>query len=184
MLGAVLSALVLWVVSGLAAPAPETVRSVVVVALAVTGVLRDAGLVRFPLPQNARQVPREVLTDNVARGSLRFGFEMGTGVRTSLPMIVADEMEADWARVRIVQAPGDEAKYGNQDTDGSRSVRHYLMPMREVGAAARAMLEAAAFSPVRALVRPTRKPDAVNDELMATVTRLAPALPQVAELFE
>jgi hypothetical protein len=47
-----------------------------------------------------------------------------------------------------------------------------------------AMLEAAAFSPVRALVRPTRKPDAVNDELMATVTRLAPALPQVAELFE
>ena len=70
--------------------------------------------------------------------------EMGTGVRTSLPMVVADEMEADWARVRIVQAPGDEAKYGNQDTDGSRSVRHYLMPMREVGAAARAMLEAAA----------------------------------------
>ena len=70
--------------------------------------------------------------------------EMGTGVRTSLPMIVADEMEADWARVRIQQAPGDEAKYGNQDTDGSRSTRHYLLPMREVGAAARAMLEGAA----------------------------------------
>jgi isoquinoline 1-oxidoreductase beta subunit len=70
--------------------------------------------------------------------------EMGTGVRTSLPMIVADEMEADWARVRIRQAPGDEAKYGNQDTDGSRSTRHYLQPMREVGAAARTMLEAAA----------------------------------------
>ena len=52
--------------------------------------------------------------------------EMGTGVRTSLPMIVADEMEADWARVRVQQAPGDEAKYGNQDTDGSRSTRHYL----------------------------------------------------------
>lgn len=70
--------------------------------------------------------------------------EMGTGVRTSLPMIVADEMGADWARVRIVQAPGDEAKYGNQDTDGSRSTRHYLIPMREVGASARTMLEAAA----------------------------------------
>ncbi len=70
--------------------------------------------------------------------------EMGTGVRTSLPMIVADEMEADWARVRIQQAPGDEAKYGNQDTDGSRSTRHYLQPMREVGAAARTMLETAA----------------------------------------
>lgn len=70
--------------------------------------------------------------------------EMGTGVRTGLPLIVADEMGADWARVRLVQAPGDEAKYGNQDTDGSRSTRHYLIPMREVGAGARAMLEAAA----------------------------------------
>ncbi len=70
--------------------------------------------------------------------------EMGTGVRTGLPMIVADEMGADWARVRIVQAPGDEAKYGNQDTDGSRSTRHYLIPMREVGASARTMLETAA----------------------------------------
>ena len=47
-----------------------------------------------------------------------------------------------------------------------------------------AMLEAAAFSPIRALVRPTRKPDAVSDELLATVNRLAPALPHVAELFE
>src|ERR1700753_2774252 len=70
--------------------------------------------------------------------------EMGTGVRTSLPMIVADEMEADWARVQVRQAPGDEAKYGNQDTDGSRSTRHYLIPMRQCGAAARMMLESAA----------------------------------------
>jgi isoquinoline 1-oxidoreductase subunit beta len=70
--------------------------------------------------------------------------EMGTGVRTSLPLIVAEEMEADWSRVKVEQAPGDEAKYGNQDTDGSRSTRHYLMPMREIGASARTMLEAAA----------------------------------------
>jgi isoquinoline 1-oxidoreductase beta subunit len=71
--------------------------------------------------------------------------EMGTGAaRTALPMIVADEMEADWARVRIVQSPGDEKAYGNQDTDGSRSVRHFIQPMRQCGAAARAMLEAAA----------------------------------------
>lgn len=47
-----------------------------------------------------------------------------------------------------------------------------------------AMLEAAAFSPIRMLVRPARKPDAASDELLATVTRLAPALPHVAELFE
>jgi isoquinoline 1-oxidoreductase subunit beta len=70
--------------------------------------------------------------------------EMGTGVRTSLPLIVAEEMEADWSRVRIQQATGDETKFGNQDTDGSRSTRHYLLPMRQIGASARMMLEAAA----------------------------------------
>jgi isoquinoline 1-oxidoreductase beta subunit len=70
--------------------------------------------------------------------------EMGTGVRTSLPLIVAEEMEADWSRVRVQQAYGDEVKYGNQDTDGSRSTRHYLIPMRQIGASARLMLEAAA----------------------------------------
>src|ERR1700730_13305510 len=70
--------------------------------------------------------------------------EMGTGSRTSLPMIVADELEADWSRVRVVQAPGDEEKYGNQDTDGSRSLRHHIQPMRQCGAAARQMLETAA----------------------------------------
>jgi isoquinoline 1-oxidoreductase beta subunit len=70
--------------------------------------------------------------------------EMGTGIRTSLPMVVADEMGADWQRVKVIQAPGDEVTYGNQDTDGSRSTRHYLVPMRQIGAAARTMLEAAA----------------------------------------
>jgi isoquinoline 1-oxidoreductase beta subunit len=71
--------------------------------------------------------------------------EMGNGAaRTSLPMIVADELDADWARVRVVQSPGDEETYGNQDTDGSRSVRHFIQPMRQVGAGARKMLELAA----------------------------------------
>ncbi|CUR45148.1 xanthine dehydrogenase family protein molybdopterin-binding subunit [Alloalcanivorax xenomutans] len=70
--------------------------------------------------------------------------EMGTGVRTSLPMVVADEMEASWDRVRVVQAEANEARYGNQNVDGSRSMRHFLMPMRRAGAAARQMLEAAA----------------------------------------
>jgi isoquinoline 1-oxidoreductase beta subunit len=69
---------------------------------------------------------------------------MGQGVRTGMPMIVADELEADWTRVRVVQAPGDAERYGNQDTDGSRSTRHFFMPMRRCGAAARQMLEAAA----------------------------------------
>ena len=70
--------------------------------------------------------------------------EMGTGVRTSLPLIVAEEMGADWSRVKVQQAHGDEARFGNQDTDGSRSTRHYLQPMREIGASARTMLETAA----------------------------------------
>jgi isoquinoline 1-oxidoreductase beta subunit len=71
--------------------------------------------------------------------------EMGNGAaRTSLPMIVADELDADWSRVRVVQSPGDEETYGNQDTDGSRSVRHFIQPMRQVGAGARKMLEQAA----------------------------------------
>ena len=70
--------------------------------------------------------------------------EMGQGVRTSLAMVVADELEADWDMMRVVQAPGDEAVYGNQDTDGSRSMRHWFEPLRRCGAAARQMLEQAA----------------------------------------
>jgi isoquinoline 1-oxidoreductase beta subunit len=70
--------------------------------------------------------------------------EMGQGVRTGLTLIVADELEADWSRMRVAQAPGDEEKYGNQDTDGSRSTRHHFMTMRRIGAAARTMLETAA----------------------------------------
>lgn len=69
--------------------------------------------------------------------------EMGTGCRTGLPMIVADELEADWSRVQIIQAPGD-AKYGDQNTDGSCSVRNFYDALRAAGASARTMLENAA----------------------------------------
>ena len=65
--------------------------------------------------------------------------EMGTSSRTSLPLILADELDADWNRVRIEQAIGDP-KYGSQDTDGSHSVREFFDPMREAGATARLML--------------------------------------------
>ena len=58
--------------------------------------------------------------------------------RTSMPMVVADELEADWARVKVAQAPGDEPSYGNQDTDGSRSTRHFICSRcASCGAAAR-----------------------------------------------
>ena len=69
--------------------------------------------------------------------------EMGTGARTCLPMIVADELEADWNRVRVVQAQGN-VKYGSQNTDGSCSVRDFYDAMRNAGAAARTVLEQAA----------------------------------------
>ena len=69
--------------------------------------------------------------------------EMGTGCRTCLPIIVADELEADWGRVAIVQAVGD-VKYGSQNTDGSCSVRDFYDAMRAAGAAARTTLEHAA----------------------------------------
>ena len=70
--------------------------------------------------------------------------EMGQGIRTSLVMVVADELGADWQKVRVEQAPGNEERYGNQDTDGSRSMRHWFDPMRRAAAAARTMLEQAA----------------------------------------
>ena len=69
--------------------------------------------------------------------------EMGNGVRTSLPRVLADELDADWSRVKVIQADGD-ARYGGQDTDGSHSVRDFFQPMREAGATARLMLIRAA----------------------------------------
>src|SRR6185503_17773709 len=89
--------------------------------------------------------------------------EMGQGIRTSLAMVVADELEADWARVRAVQAPADEARYGNQNTDGSRSMRHFFEPMRRVGASARTMLEAAAAARWKV---PAAEVEARNHELV------------------
>ena len=69
--------------------------------------------------------------------------EMGTGIRTGLPRVVADELEADWDRVVIQQAVGDK-RLGSQNTDGSNSVRHFFKRMRVAGATARTMLEQAA----------------------------------------
>ncbi len=69
--------------------------------------------------------------------------EMGQGVRTCLPAIIADEMGADWARVHVVQADAD-ARFGSQSTDGSRSVRNSYENMRTLGTVARMMLQRAA----------------------------------------
>ncbi|HEY4183017.1 MAG TPA: molybdopterin cofactor-binding domain-containing protein [Kofleriaceae bacterium] len=69
--------------------------------------------------------------------------EMGQGIRSSLPVLIADEMGAEWARVTVQQATGDK-KYGDQNTDGSTSVRKQYDEYRKAGAVVRMMLCAAA----------------------------------------
>src|SRR5437879_994237 len=69
--------------------------------------------------------------------------EMGQGVRTALPMILAEELEADWKQIEIEQA-GAGTLYGDQTTGGSASIRSTWDPMRKAGAIAREMLTSAA----------------------------------------
>ena len=78
--------------------------------------------------------PDNTVTITVARS------EMGQRVRTSLPMIIADELGADWSQVNITQADAHPDKYGSQSTGGSGSVRTSFEKLRKAGAAAREML--------------------------------------------
>lgn len=84
-----------------------------------------------------RITPDNKVTIVVARS------EMGQGVRTALPMILAEELEADWKQIEIEQA-GASTLFGDQSTGGSASVRATWDPMRKAGAAAREMLISAA----------------------------------------
>jgi len=70
--------------------------------------------------------------------------DMGQGVRTTFAMIVAEELDADWTKVKVVQAPANSALFGGQGTGGSSSVRSMYQNLRAVGAGARSMLIAAA----------------------------------------
>lgn len=69
--------------------------------------------------------------------------EMGQGIFTSVPQIIADELEADWQKVSVVQATGD-SKFGDQSTGGSASIRRHFLHIRQMGAIARTLLEQAA----------------------------------------
>jgi len=81
--------------------------------------------------------PNDMVTIQVAKS------EMGQGVLTALAMLVAEELDVDWARVCVEQAPPDP-RYGDQLTDGSSSVAESFPVLRRVGAEARTLLVAAA----------------------------------------
>src|SRR5947209_12746767 len=121
--------------------------------------LKTSGLViGFTLPLGAR-LAQAAGTDFKPNAYLSIGTdnsvtvvcglsEMGQGVHTAIPMLVAEELDANWSRVRVVQAPADQAFanpiFHTQATGGSTSVRGHWEPMRKAGAAAREMLLAAA----------------------------------------
>ena len=69
--------------------------------------------------------------------------EMGQHARTGMARVIADELDSDWAKIEVLQSEGD-AKYGDQNTDGSTTIRADFMRLRRIGASARSMLERAA----------------------------------------
>jgi isoquinoline 1-oxidoreductase beta subunit len=79
--------------------------------------------------------------------------EMGQGVLTAIPMLLAEELDADWSKVRVEQSPASAAynnpMFGMQATGGSTTVRAHWEPLRKAGAAARAMLVAAAAAQLK-----------------------------------
>lgn len=99
----------------------------------------------FNLPAKGAQLNGyiQITADNVVR-LICPNPEFGQNVMTSLPMILAEELDVDWKNVVVEMGPHDSTKLGAQFTGGSNSVRMYWKPLREAGAAARQMLREAA----------------------------------------
>ncbi|MGH7753872.1 MAG: molybdopterin cofactor-binding domain-containing protein, partial [Gemmatimonadales bacterium] len=129
-----------------------------------TGAAAGSGLIlAIHLPGCAPRSPREaggpVETPFAPNAFLKVGTdgsvivvvgysEMGQGVLTAVPQLVAEELDVEWERVRVEQAPASDdyfnPMFGLQGTGGSSTVRSAWQPMREAGAKARAMLMSAA----------------------------------------
>ncbi len=92
--------------------------------------------------------------------------EMGQGSRTGLPQIIADELDADWSRINFLPAYGDK-KFGDQNTDGSTSIRNFFTAFQQAGASARAMLVRAAATKWGVAAADV---DVKNHKLINTVT--------------
>lgn len=119
-----------------------------VTAIAGGGILLGSSLRRFGGALAAQSTPElnafiRIMPNGIVT-IIAQNPEIGQGVKTMLPMIIADELDVDWKDVRIEQAPLDTTRFSSQTAGGSTATPNHWLPMRRVGAAGRAVLVSAA----------------------------------------